>query len=444
MNDIKVNPLLQLTKTEILERQLLLNETFADRTILNAIDAYSSQGSPKRRAQEFMNSLLPLWAEYQKETYVDLFKEFVEIEFSLEAYETGYSTHATHVIQEFLFGYNVLLTCPHFLEEYEFAMGRKDPRSKFGKVFFSWMAAALFHDVGYDIEKAYEEESFREKKNKYWNFMSKRALTNGPLSFSDKAHARKLMEDYVFKQIKSIPGVQTYSYNEFEENFRTDIAGTDWVKYDHGLISALKYLVELKAHGADKQYLDWEPNMQAVLAMAVHNARYRSIDLSLSMTNPRTMIAYLLTVSDEVQEWERERLDADEKLSGPLLTKKDAKKETKLMGISFKQKYAYIAVDHRLKDPSVQYDFEDYLFSKIQLQKKHFPIQVELAFSQGKKEDGSNAMSLLPMTIQRIDQRKELNETATEKKLLQPSGLYSIYVDHRIDGNPFAVTVFPL
>ena len=441
---LTVNPLLQLTKTEILERQFLSTENFADKIILDAIDAYGTQSSPKKRAQEFMNALLPLWSEYQKETYVNVFKEYLEIEFSLEAYETGYSTHATHVIQEFLFGYNVILNCPYFLQDFEYKNGKKDPRSKFGKLFFSWMAAALFHDVGYDIEKAYEEETFREKKNKYWSFMNKRAVTREPISFSDTGPARKLIEDYIFNQIKAIPCIPNCTYIEFEGIFRTDVKGTEWMKYDHGLISALKYLIELKAHGNDKQYLEWEPNKQAALAMAVHNARHRSIDLKLSIKNPLTVIAYLLTVSDEVQEWERERTDADEILSLPLLAQKDAKKETKLIGISFKQTHAYIAVDHRLKDPKVRYDFEEYLFSKIQMQKKHFPILVELVSPQLRKGDSPDAMNLLPETFQTINRRKELNETATEKELLQPSGIYNIYVDHRIDGNPFAVAVFPL
>jgi hypothetical protein len=478
----KINPLLQLTKTEILERQLLAKENFADCTILTALEAYGSQSSPKRRAQEFMNELLPLWSKYQKGTYVDVFKDFVEIEFSLEAYETGYTTHATHVIQEFLFGYNVLLNCPYFLETFEYDKGKKAPYSKFGRLFFSWMAAALFHDVGYDIEKAYEEESFRKKKNEYWSFMSKRAVTDNPISLSEVGPARNLIEEYIFRQIKEIPCIQDCSYNEFEAAFRNKVKDTGWVKYDHGLISALKYLVELKAHGNDTEYLDWEPNKQAALAMAVHNARYKPIDLRLSSTNPLTIIAYLLTVSDEVQEWERERLDTDEKLSGQLIAKKDAKKETRLVGISFKPTHAYIAIDHKLKDPRVRDDFEEYLFEKILLQKRHLPIEAifsetktdkpillskkpgkiitsgildtSIFFSSDKKELNHvnladfdpNAISIvLPMIAQGIDQRKRLKETNTEKKLLQPANptIYTVYVDHRIDGKPFIVTIFP-
>lgn len=472
-----MNPLLQITKTEILERQLFSKDIFADKCILAAVEAYALQGSSKRRAQDFINALLPLWKYYRKETYVPMFKNFVEFELGLESFEIEYAAHVNHVIQEFLFGYNILLKCQQYLDDFDYENGRKDPHSKFGTLFFSWMAAALFHDIGYDIEKVFEEESFRKKKNSFWDFMTKRSITDNPLTFSDAGPGRKLLEEYILREIKKIPGVSQFSYVEFEDLFKRQIPEQDWVRYDHGVVSALRYLTELQKletkHGGT--YLGWEPNKQAALAMALHNFRYKKVDLRLSSTNPHTLLAYFLVICDEIQEWGRGRVDADAELPETLLSGKGAERETKLIGVSFKPSYAYVVLDHRLKDSSLRGEYENYLYEKISLQKLHFPIRVLFAVLERKLRKeilkktitissqyitplalgrvGALLIDLIPEMVKELHvptsqlrRLKKIAETRTEKHLLVPSApnpIYEIYVDHRIDSEPFLVTVFP-
>ena len=298
-----MNPLLQVTKVDVIERQTFSGETFADRYILSAIEAYDIEGSLKRRAQGFVQALTPLWRLYSKESYMPVFQSFIDMEIGLEAVSPGHSAHVNHVIQEFVFGYNILVNCTALRATYAYEDGRRDPESEFGKLFFAWMAASLFHDVGYDVEHAPEEEAFRKKKNVFWEFMSDRALTANSLAFALGGPGDRLAESYILADICRIPGAPAISYADFQQMFLRAVPGMPgWMRYDHGVISALKYLVELEKleHARGGGYLDWQPNRDAVMAMALHNFRYKKYGLCLSMINPRTLVAYLLIVSDEV------------------------------------------------------------------------------------------------------------------------------------------------
>lgn len=465
-----MNPLLLSTRTEILERQVFQKTTFADEHILAGIDAYALQGSPKRRAQDFISCLEPLWKVYSKESYVPLFKNFVEIEFGLESFGAGYVSHVNHVIQEFLFGYNVLLKCPKYLSDFNYEGGRQDPTSSFGSLFFSWMAAALFHDVGYDIEKAFEEEEFRRRKNVFWDFMTKRSITDDPISFSDTGPGRGLLEKYVLKEILKIPGTPRLLYTEFEEVFRRKIPGRDWIRYDHGIISALKYLTELRKLEKQRKrtYLGWPPNKQAVLAMALHNFRYKHVDLRLTSTDKNTLLAYLLIVCDEIQEWERERIDADSELSETDALGAEAKKQTELVGICFKPNYAYLVINHTLKDHDLEEAYQKYLLERVVLQKSHLPIQVILPpIERGSRKEmlkktlpdllvavlTSGTLGVSPAMLRmmqtyasRLKRLERVKGTKTQKHFLVPSKppIYEVYVDHRIDDELFLRTVFPI
>lgn len=177
-----MNPLLQLTQTEIVGRQTFSKESFADKHILAAIQSYVLQGSQKRRGFGFIAALSSLWKGYKKEPYVNVFRTFVKLELGLQQFASEHTAHVNHVIQEFLFGYNIIMNCEHYHHDFDYESGRNDIFSKFGKLFFSWMAAALFHDIGYDIEKAYEEEAVRRDKNKFWNFMTNRPTASDPVT----------------------------------------------------------------------------------------------------------------------------------------------------------------------------------------------------------------------------------------------------------------------
>jgi hypothetical protein len=458
--DVSINALFQVTRTEILERQLFKKENFADKAILAAIEAYSSQNSPKGRTLAFMKALQPLWDEYGKETCVEVFNEFVNIEAGIELFESQYSSHANHVIQEFMFGYNILLSCDDILTQYNYENGRNNPRSEFGLVFFSWMAASLLHDVGYDIEKAYKEEKFREKKNAFWNFMSPRQVSQ-PIAISEMGNTRELIEEQLLPQFKTQINDPNYSYTRFENLFKrkTQEAG-NWIIYDHGMISALKYLCELKKLEEERHsgFLDWEPNKRATFAMAVHNFRYKEVNLRLSSSNSSTLIAYLLIISDEIQEWERERYDE-------IQDENDQEKETLLVGVSFKPTHAYVIIDHRLRDPEYTQAFEKALIDRIARQKEHYPISVQyqnffkIIRVQRSKDWAKIQLANMLMGNSLVDltsgvfqltgdllKFQKIVNVKTKKELLIPSTnrLYEIYVDHRINGEPFLVTVFPM
>lgn len=461
-----MNPLLQITKSEILERQALSVNAFPDNQILKAIDLYDIGGSEKRRSQGFVKALTPLWERHRKQQYVTLFEKFIEMELNLETFSAEHSSHINHVIQEFLFGYNVLVNCEYIRKKYGFEGGKDKFDSKFGELCFSWMAASLLHDIGYDIEKSPEEEAFREEKNVFWDFMTHRAIATSSLTFSDArpGPGSRIIEDYILKDIKKIKGAPKLEYTQFKKLFIRNVKNRKgWVQYDHGLISAVKYLIELekleKKHGGD--YVNWPPNRHAALAMALHNFRYKKCNLSLSVKNVNTLIAYLLIVSDEIQEWERERADVDALLPKRTETGRNAKKATDLMGITFKNKHAYVVLNHRLKNPSMRSSFELYLDEKIIMQKRHYPIRVlspEYRSSEimptvildwmvaGFFGVDMKRINKIMTSSTRRNRLKRLAKTRSVKKLLVPSKdgpIYEIYVDHRIDGERFLTVVFP-
>ena len=490
-----MNPLLEITRTQIMERKAFGESAFPDEQILKAIEIYDLEGSSKRRAQSFISMLTPLWKTYEKADYVPLFEKFIELEAGLESVSPKHSSHVNHVIQEFLLGYNFLLNSEFVRKQHNFDVGRQNPDSDFGKLFFSWMAASLLHDIGYDVEEAPEEEAFRKNKNDFWDFMTGRALTTEPLTFSDKGPGRRIIETHLLEEIKKIPDSPQLTYTEFESLFRRDVPNSEkWVRYDHGVISALKYLVELEKLENEKggNYLNWPPNKHAALAMALHNFRFKDCDLKLTCTNMQTFIAYLLIICDEIQEWERERSDSDTELPNRISQGVNAKKRTELAGISFGSTRAFIIVNHRLKDPSLKEKFEKYLDEKIILQKKHYPITVmfsdkntnfkkelfesflkmpplvltalnatpytglkyswklskeliEAKTSEGLVEIANDFLTKIDVSKTRSQRLKKIANTKNTKNLLTPSNppLYNIYVNHMVDGEPYLTTVFP-
>lgn len=479
-----MNPLLQATRVDIIEREAFSNSCIFDKNILIAIDAYDIEGSVKRRAHAFINALSPLGSLYQEKIYEPLFKSFIDMEIGLEALSEDHSSHVNHVIQEFLFGYNIITNCDFLKKEYHFKEGRNKPDSDFGRLFFSWMAASLFHDVGYDIERAFEEEAFRENKNEFWNFMTQRATTQGSLTFTPQGPGSKIIENYILKDINQIPDAPEFTYAEFEKLFLRSVPNRkNWYRFDHGLISAVKYLVELEKLQTEKDgdYLNWGPNRNAALAMALHNFRYKeNCDLRLTCSNQKTLIPYLLIVSDEVQEWERERGDIDAILPCPTISGGQTTKRTDLMGITFRDKRAYVILDHKLKDSSLKGNFEKYLDKKILMQKKHYPIKVffpQLRTRLRKeirdkiikksttniasatlpfwpfsslieiKPDTLNTLKELSVKVGCLRRMQKIANAECEKDLLiptAPNSIYQVYIDHRIDGAPYLTVAFPL
>ena len=78
-----MNPILLITRSDILERQAFSLNAFPDNQILAAIEAYDIEGSVKRRARSFIAELAPLWRMYNKGSYEPFFRKFIDMEIGL-------------------------------------------------------------------------------------------------------------------------------------------------------------------------------------------------------------------------------------------------------------------------------------------------------------------------------------------------------------------------
>jgi hypothetical protein len=468
-----MNPLFQVTKTEILQRHATSLETFCDKYILNGINSYERQDVMKNKIKAFISSLEPIWENYQKRNFVNIFNEFVNMEFGLETHTYDHSPHGDHVIQEFLFGYNLIMNCSYLSKQYNYNTGNRQRYSDFGELFFSWMASSLFHDLGYDIEKSHEEENYRKKRNNFWSFMTMRTCNKYALDIKKNSKAKYIIESFIIPELKILLDTPGLSYDEALTLFQRDIPGNSNSKrYDHGFISAIKYFGELKKlqnESKNIQYIGWQPSTNAAIAMLLHNFRYKEIELNLSFADPVTRIAYLLMVCDEVQGWERDRRDID---YGDYIMKK-----TELSGIQFKGNNAYVFINHKPIKPDEKTEFELELMESIASLKRHYPIKLLYSGYYDKYVYGDNRIDFSlslefeddyfmvtephqtrditttpPYPIEEcgdsdnLKKLQDLSSIVNEIKLLCPSSpgpLYEIYVQHMICGKPFLTVIFP-
>ncbi|HCS38013.1 MAG TPA: hypothetical protein DIW44_00300 [Anaerolineaceae bacterium] len=475
-----MNPLFQATEMLIFERQTSNRLCYFDNFILNAINAYKMKGSKANKNKRFIEELSPIWNEYEKGEYEKVFLEFMKLETELEAVTNDHSEHISHVIQEFLFGYNILTSCKWILKEYHYISGLADSRSDYCKLLFSWLSASLFHDIGYDIEEASTEEENRISKNKFWDFLSARVTNVDQIDFIDNS-AQDLITNIIIPEVNNNTN-NNYIFENFIKLFkRKDDKFPYWYKYDHGLISAIKYLSELQKleNNLGPRFLNWGPNINAALAMAFHNIRYKEIKMKISCSNPKTLILYLIIICDEIQEWERERIDFD------IVNIKNPKKniKTELDGIYFKDDKAFLIINHicELEDKEKEYTNE--LIKDVINQKKSYPIDVlfpdlprsldfnEDEFIQKTKFDISESLvyprdiitsasfvdlSNIGFSIGEIrenpkfqaiiERNQKIFGTKCEKDILlptKPHPIYRIYLEHRINNVPLLTVVFP-
>jgi hypothetical protein len=312
--------------------------------------------------------------------------------------------------------------------------------------------------------------------------MTDRAVTTNSLTFDPNGPGQRIIEDYLLADVKNLLKKRRLSYHKFENYFKTPVPNSNWVRYDHGVISAVKYFIELEKlqGGVTGSYVNWPPNRQAALAMALHNFRYQDCDVRLRINQENTFIPYLLIASDEIQEWERERFDSDVDLPTKILPGKNAKKDTELVGITFGGRQAFLILNHRLKSSSLRTAFEEYLDEKIVLQKKHYPVRTifreERDFRDVLREYFSFASKLVssvpnPYTqfignfvqamtadsnrmlrkerhtvkedLLALRRKQRVMQTKQEKYLLvAEEPVYEVYTYHMIDQKPHVITVF--
>ena len=451
--------LLYTTKNEVLERMMLKNASYYDPVVLRAIEKYLGQTSPYNQALNFVNALSPAFGSHQKESYIAIFKEYMEIEGGIEAHSPNYISHIDHVIQEFLIGYNILHTNEYVLEQLHYQETKEVKDSDYNNLIFSWMIGALFHDTGYDVEKYAEEEKFRERKNEYWSFLTKRPVVTERLQLSEGSGIEEIIEEHLLRPFNERFGTN-YNYPQFISIFRNGD------KYDHAFISSLKYLEHL--HRLEREtggnYLSWPPNYDAVFSMLLHNLKYKDIQIRLEFSEQSGMLPYLLIVCDEIEYWERKRFFGGGK---------QIDSSVELMNASFKGKYSYFIVNHIVSN-KIMMSHKKKLFEDIIDGIEKYPVEIvyselmdKIDYDIATKVSRSNKRESIVylfegkfrnfaeistdevvkiLKLSRTSKRlreKLVNIENADKSLIQ-TGSYKVIVEHRINDKQFLVTEFLL
>lgn len=447
------NTLLIVTRNEILERMMLEKASIYDPTIFRAIEVYLQQESIQHQALSFVRELTPIFEEKQKEQYIQLFQKYLEIENGIETFSKKHVSHINHVIQEFLIGYNILntISIPFiFSEELKY---REDVIKD---IFFAWMIAALFHDTGYDIERFEEEEKYREMKNEYWSFLTKRQITQDGIQINLKSSVIKQIENKLISRYNEYFS-QNCNYSTFLQTFEYNNS------YDHAFVSSLKYfsqLVELQ-NVSGGNYLDWEPNYNAIFAMLLHNFKHKEVDIELSFINEKHFLPYLLIICDEIEYWERNRvIDTVDSIS---------KIKIELDNASFKSEYSYFIINHIVISECDTY--KEKLFESILESNKVYPVniirsellnkiyedidrsitkniqeiftrdQIKYLFEKDYRNFTEIAtdhmVDILKLNRKKYETNRKLEDISSEKKILIPSGKYKVIVEHRVNQSPF-------
>ena len=301
-----MNKLLEKTK-EVLNENLW--GTW-NRDFIKSIEALNTGGSAKYCSYLFFQELRHVLKSYEKEDLVTILLKYVDIEVIVEAISLSHIAHVNHVIQVFFLGILIL--------------EKLNPSWNRRKLIFAWMMAALFHDVGYDIERFKEEEEYRKRRNKFWNFITCRKTNPAPIKIKEYPYIKNIINNYIMNNVIPFFEDQTITYDQFINLYK--IGDNNDFKYDHGFISALKYHFILKLfdkkrrksgesnpviHNATHRhyYRDWSPNIRAIIAMSLHNFRKVKRVIKLESNDKNAFIAYLLIICDEIQLWDSDKPD---------------------------------------------------------------------------------------------------------------------------------------
>lgn len=371
--------LMSLTLAKIDERTISNRKCFADDYVARAISASKGSTSSESNCLAFFSAISGIFESFAPATVIrEVLDEFIRVESQLEATLPTYISHSAHVIQVFLLGFNVLTCSSTLRKQWNYPDSSFGPDSKFGQLILSWCAASLFHDVGYEIEKCAEMELHRASRNEFWNFLTPCPIAEQLPIFLPNASAQNMLHDILFPKISAMLSNSSLTLESFERLFQRET--TDFSKsviYDHGVISALKFLYS--TYERNPKLAEWAPVQSAAVAMALHNFRYKNIELNLSSLDPNALLAYLLIICDEVQEWDRERDDLDY----VIMSKGEELEEdrlqilnTKLLTADFGDSVAILRIRHCLSSYASEQRSKLYYERRIKLQQLHYPVCV--------------------------------------------------------------------
>ena len=179
----------------------------------------------------------------------------------------------------------------------------------------NWAVASLLHDIGYQI--GHGDNVSRDPKiwEKYFSLSSKPKYNS--LSIQTKSHDCTKKKGLLTDQVQFLNNL-IYNINEYS-SIDKNIFNEEIPKTDHGILSALR-LSQVLFNADSLQTLDKEVStninllitdyQDAIHAIAMHNLHGSQVFL---YKNPMSCI---LRICDELQEWERRRVNIEKVLKG--------------------------------------------------------------------------------------------------------------------------------
>ena len=285
--------------------------------------------SVNERCYEVCRMLMKV--HYPEGLAMDLLYAWKEYEKSLWKVTPYYRDHFLHALYDFSIG-------KHFLAEFNEdichnwrVLGRTHLPDEvlIERSERTWLLAALFHDIGYPAEKLCEFSRFA--RNKFFDKVPGMTLSDIKLVKSDSIKddinelltmmAYVLMDDeysFTFRTYKRFVDGKTYPNKLIFDSIRALFA--DQIeKLDHGVVGALLVMLTLKIDIHELTLSDKTNNYDALivernevledvvvaaLAIAIHNVRASAYP-GLTIDYRTHPVAFLLSLCDELHEWER-------------------------------------------------------------------------------------------------------------------------------------------
>ena len=149
---------------------------FYDQHIKEAILSYYQGETISKRVSSFIESLEPIFNNFYKGMFVDIFLNFMRHETFLEKVLPKHVEHFDRSIQVFLLGYNILTNWPFIFKKH----------FDIEETFYSWLVTSLFHDFGYYVEKINEVCENLEKELTFFTDYTLPQIKISPLQINIK------------------------------------------------------------------------------------------------------------------------------------------------------------------------------------------------------------------------------------------------------------------
>jgi len=459
------------TMARIDDRKAKATTCFADDCVARAITASCYSTQRKSQCLAFLSSISELFSVVQAtEVIRNILEDFVEVENRLEACLSFYSSHIRHVIHNFLIGFNVLTLSEGIRFAHYDGSSFADASSRFGDLILCWGVASLLHDIGYEVERYPDIELLRQQRNTFWNFMTSRPVaTELPVMYHAVA-ASETPYGMLYRRVAELSTDVRLSLTDFEMLFKRPAQPfMNSVKYDHAIISAVKFLWAV--HERAPALVNSPVIQDAAVAMALHNFRYKNSNVTLDSSDWRAIVPYLLIVADEIHEWNRDREDVDYLLASrapEVEADKSNMASTELLSAIFETQTATLSIRHALVDPDKELQSKLHCEKRIELQQQNYPVLVnfleprnlwkEHLDYRGQEEEASgNSQDIFIKEFRAIAYRNEsahytegrvLGNTKpiNTKRLLIPNNLYHIRLLRRFGSSIdwYVQTTFPI